>query len=362
LANYRWRFEFTLNGIRYTSAIYKTRAEARKAEAKRREEIENQEIQTDMGFLDLINMRLDHVKAYNSPIHYEHYYYMARRWIKKWGKLFCKQITQKMVQKHVLERSQTSAYAANKDIRYLRAAFNFGKKRGFIDVNPVDGIEFLPVEKKIKYIPPEEDIDKVISVAIPEIQDYLWTIRETMARACEINRLTWDDVNLEQRYVILYKRKKRGSHLTPRKVPMTNKLYEILSRRFSFRHETLPWVFVNIYKDSKTGEIKKGPYNNYRKGIMKTLCIKAGVRDFRFHALRHAGASLMENSNVPIGAIQRILGHENRSTTEIYLHSLDGMERKAIAIYEEVREKSRINSRIDKRKRLTLIVNRSATH
>ena len=52
-----------------------------------------------------------------------------------------------------------------------------------------------------------------------------------MGRVSEINRLTWDDVDLERRYVVLYTRKKRGGHLTPRKVPMTQRLYEVLSRR-----------------------------------------------------------------------------------------------------------------------------------
>ena len=44
---------------------------------------------------------------------------------------------------------------------------------------------------------------------------------------------------------------------------------------------------------------------------MKTLCRKAGVKYFRFHALRRAGASIMDNSNVPIVAIQEILCDQN---------------------------------------------------
>jgi hypothetical protein len=48
----------------------------------------------------------------------------------------------------------------------------------------------------------------------------------------------------------------------------------------------------------------------------------------------------MDQQNVPIGAIQRILGHENRLTTEIYLHSIGDMERKAMAVYESARKKS----------------------
>ena len=43
---------------------------------------------------------------------------------------------------------------------------------------------------------------------------------------------------------------------------------------------------------------------------------------FRFHALRHFGVSLLDQFSVPIGSIQRILGHENRAMTEIYLHAM----------------------------------------
>ena len=77
----------------------------------------------------------------------------------------------------------------------------------------------------------------------------------------------------------------------------------------------------------------EGPYQD-RKKIMGTLCRKVGVRYFRFHALRHYGASVMERANVPIGSIQRILGHENRSTTEIYLHSIGNAEREAMDMFE----------------------------
>jgi hypothetical protein len=51
----------------------------------------------------------------------------------------------------------------------------------------------------------------------------------------------------------------------------------------------------------------------------------------------------MDGNNVPIGDIQRILGHENRATTEIYLHSIGLAERQAIAIYERATENSHTN-------------------
>jgi integrase len=262
-----WRYDFTLTGQRYTEAWFPNKRDALAAEAKRKEELRNpefaspqgpepvaapKETPTGMGFLELVNLRLDHVKAYNSDAHYSDHIYLAKRWVKMWGKLACSEITRGIIEKFVLQRARVSAYVANKEIRYLRATFNFGKKRGYVKVNPADGIDFLPLEKRVKYVPSPEDIDKVIAAADPDTQDYLWTIRETLARVSEINRLTWDEVNLEQRYVILYTRKKKGGHLTPRKVPMTQKLYEILSRRKKERDTSKPWVFLSTHYDRKS--------------------------------------------------------------------------------------------------------------
>jgi integrase len=156
---------------------------------------------------------------------------------------------------------------------------------------------------------------------------------DTMGRIGEINRLAWEDVDLEARYVVLYTRKKKGGHLTPRKIPMTTRLHSMLAKRQKNRDKARPWVFWGRHWSRKAGEFVEGPYQQ-RKRLMATLCREAGVQSFGFHALRHFGASVLERANVPIGSIQRILGHENRTTTEIYLHSIGDAEREAMAIYE----------------------------
>jgi integrase len=348
-----WKYDFQFNKRRYQSSYYRTKTEAREAEAEKRRDLKNPvpipETPTDMAFLTLVNKRLDYLQAYRSNAHYMETKYMARRWVKEWKSKLCSEIDSGEIQCFVLKRRRVSNFTANKEIRYLRSMFNFGVKKRYIERNPTNGVEFLPVEKKVKHIPSQEDIDKVISVATLEVQDYLWTIRDTLGRMSEINRLTWDDVDFKQLTVTLYTRKKRGGHLTPRKVPMTLRLQNILKRRHADRKNDIPWVFWHEFTSSKTRERKIGPYAE-RKKIMRTLCQKAGVRYFRFHALRHASASVMDSKNVPIGAIQRILGHENRTTTEIYLHSIGGSERDAIHALEADSEKSLSNSLTDEKK------------
>ena len=39
----------------------------------------------------------------------------------------------------------------------------------------------------------------------------------------------------------------------------------------------------------------------------------------------------MDSNHVPAGSIQRILGHESRTTTEIYLHKMGEADREAMA-------------------------------
>jgi integrase len=133
---------------------------------------------------------------------------------------------------------------------------------------------------------------------------------------------------------------------------MTLRLHNILKRRHANQKKGIPWVFWHEFTSSKTGEKKIGPFTE-RKRIMHTLCKNSGVRYFRFHAFRHASASVMDSKNVPIGVIQRILGHENRTTTEIYLHSIGATEREAISVLEEESKESLAKSLADNKKGVT---------
>ncbi len=100
IKNKGYRYEFVLKGKRHTKAWFKTKTAAKLAEAKRREELENpdpsvQEEPTDMAFLDLVNIRLDHIQDRKSEIYYEEHVYKARKWVEEWGNLNCGDISKK---------------------------------------------------------------------------------------------------------------------------------------------------------------------------------------------------------------------------------------------------------------------------
>ena len=68
-------------GDQVHGAWFKTKKEAKEAEGKKREELKTparpvkraETTPTDMAFLELVNRRLDYVKAYNSESYYQTY-------------------------------------------------------------------------------------------------------------------------------------------------------------------------------------------------------------------------------------------------------------------------------------------------
>ena len=288
-----------------------------------------------MAFLELVNRRLDYIQAYRAKKYYEDNIYMAKRWIKRWNEMNIDEISPGMIEEYLISlKNQVSAYSANKELRALRALFNFGIKppNRWFSYNPTDGLGFFPVEKLPRYVPPMKDVIKVILAANEEQQDYLWTIALTMGRMSEINHLQWRDVDFANGVVTLYSRKTKGGNLLPRKIPMCSRQKTILERLHKENKTPTPWVFHHTYFSRKTGEWVTGPYKD-RKRMMTTLCKKAGVKYFRFHPLRHFGASMLEKDGVSIKTIQEILGHSNRQTTEIYLHSIEGSDQDALERY-----------------------------
>ncbi|WP_217907617.1 tyrosine-type recombinase/integrase [Desulfosediminicola ganghwensis] len=245
--------------------------------------------------------------------------YHARRWAKRWSGLTCTEITIELITELRDERSKISNQTANKELRHLRSLFNWGIKKGYVQHNPASVVDMMRVEKRKVYVPSQHDIDKVFAVASAEQLDYLWCLRDTLARSREINRLKWEDIDFENNTITLHTRKKKHGTKTPRLIPMTQKLCEVLTRRCDMRSQAIPWVFWHRYYSRNEGKVVTGPYKD-RKRFMRSLCEKAGVKYFRFHPLRHAGASLMENINIPVTHIQEILGHENRKTGKLQKH------------------------------------------
>jgi integrase len=263
-------------------------------------------------FIKLSESRLRDLKKKRSTKFFKENDKLIKNLILIWGSK--KEITRQDVEDYL--HTIKSPFVANIKLRLIKALFNHGIKREWFLYNPAGRVEFMPVKKKRKYIPSREDVKKVLAVVKDEQRNYLLTIINTLARVNEINKLKWSDVYDD--YLVLQTRKAKNSNLKERNIPLNKTLQGIL-------------------KDRKEGYVfsRRGKPYGYRSKFLKNACDKAKVKQFGFHALRHYGASILANANIPLSDIQEILGHEQITTTAIYIQSLKGSVIEAVKKLED---------------------------
>lgn len=298
-----WRYEFWKFGIRHRQAGFPSKEAALLAQAEARKNLKG----TNTDFIGLCESRLKDLERRRTRQHFLENKRLFDNLILRWGKK--KEITRQEVQAYLDEKK--SNYVYNRELRFLKALFNYGLEHELFGNNPAARIKMQSVDSVSKYIPPKEDIEKVLAACTPKQRLYLLAAINTMARIREINRLKWEDVHED--YLILRTRKAKNSNLTARKIPLNETLKKVLT--------SLPKVgeYVFCYSTGK-------PYG-YRSKMLRRSCEKAGVRPFAYHALRHYGASTLANAGVPLTDIQALLGHQRATTTDLYLQTInDGLK------------------------------------
>lgn len=96
----------------------------------------------------LVNKLLDEVRQRLSHEHYMDTVYHPRRWSSRWKDLRCSEISIEMVTQLRNDCSKLSNQTANKELRHLKALFNWGIQNSYTLTNPASKVEMMRVEKK----------------------------------------------------------------------------------------------------------------------------------------------------------------------------------------------------------------------
>lgn len=300
----RWYSKGQHLGIPYCSrAIFLTKKQAGKWERAKKEQIEAEARNPviDMSLKDLLTYRLDELEASRNRFYYEDNKRHAKQILDALGNVQVSQVTKKqvydlfMAEMRRCKRAGLTNHRANAFLVNMRSFFNFGINRlGLEYRNPCAGLAKLPVDRRIKFIPTQEMIDEVISICTPEQAELIRFVDETACRIGEALRVEAKD--FIDAGVVLYTRKAKGSNLTPRVVPIS-------------------CLFLTVF-NSKMFDYKRAP------DFLEAKINKLSQPKWNWHALRHRRASIWANEGKPLIQIMALLGHQNISTTQIYLRSL----------------------------------------
>jgi integrase len=235
---------------------------------------------------------------------------------------------QKDIKDRKLKKIENGSCVANRDLKEFKALYNWCIRQDLFLKNPCHNIESYPEQTSARYVPPAEDINKVLLAADREDMDLIMTLYHTAGRTSEVLNLTWEDVNFERRWVRLWTRKRRGGELQEDKLAMTDTLHDVLKRRWDNRDKNTAYVFHNP-DGTRLTYIQK-------RYTMKKLCRKAGVKVFGFHAIRHHVASILADSGkASLNQIQKMLRHRRTTTTDNYIKTLDPQLRQVANVLDE---------------------------
>ena len=132
----------------------------------------------------------------------------------------------------------------------------------------------------------------------------------TGLRQGEIVNLTWDDVMLDKRKIIV--RSKGGFHTKTgkmRTIPINSELHTLLSE--------IPGKTGLVFKQSD-GKPYRGEFvsKQYKKAIREC---KLNPK-LHFHSLRHTFGSYLVEQGVSLFHVQQLMGHSSPYVTQIYAH------------------------------------------
>ena len=72
------------------------------------------------------------------------------------------------------------------------------------------------------------------------------------------------------------------------------------------------------------------PFETKPAGSFRTALKRAGIKDFRFHDLRHTSASYLIMRGASLKSVQQQLGHTTLKMTERYAHLSDQFQREEV--------------------------------
>ena len=232
-------------------------------------------------------------------------------------------------------RAGIAARTASRRLSCLRQFYRFLLTDGRRDDDPTAPVESPTLPRTLPGVLSEEEVERLLAAACPQdeaaddssrreadglrLRAMVELLYGSGLRVSELVSLPLQAVSAETRTLLV-----RGKGEKERLVPLGGPARQALDAYLAVRDRHLgggapsPWLFPS--------RGASGHLTRHRLGqMLKALAREAGLEPGRVspHALRHAFASHLLAHGADLRAVQKMLGHADIATTEIYTHVLD---------------------------------------
>jgi integrase/recombinase XerD len=220
----------------------------------------------------------------------------------------------------LLKRQGLSTKTVVRNVVAIRTFFKFLIQEGFLEFNPVEGLESPKVAKTLPKILSLKEVEQLLEQPNPQTplgtrdRAMLELLYATGMRVSELTQLPTHQINLEGGYVLVY-----GKGSKERIVPLGKEAMKWVDLYLKTAREKLAKG-----RESPTLFINRSGRGMSRQQVWKTLKAygqRAGIRKrITPHLLRHSFASHLLERGADLRSVQMMLGHVDISTTQIYTH------------------------------------------
>jgi integrase len=202
----------------------------------------------------------------------------------------------------VFKWKKLSGATLNRDLACLKTIIHRAILNRMIDRNPIMGVKKFKEYSRNRTISPEE-FKCFLRYCPPHLNSIVQLAFTTGMRCGEILGLRWEQVNLKDKVIVLEATDTKTQE--KREVPLTDELIGIFQRT----PKTLGSPNVFTFRGKAIGTVKTAFSN---------ACRMAGIKDFKFHDLRHCAVTNFRKAGIPDSVIMSISGHKTYAVFRKY--------------------------------------------
>ena len=239
-------------------------------------------------------------------------------------------------------RAGVAARTASRRLSCLRQFYRFLLTDGRRDDDPTAPVDSPTLPRTLPGVLSEEEVERLLDAACPpdttaaasrkreadglRLRAMIELLYGSGLRVTELVSLPLQAVSAETRTLLV-----RGKGDKERIVPLGAPAHRALDAYLAVRERHLAAGAPSRWLFPSRGA--SGHLTRHRLAqMLKTVARNAGIEPGRVspHALRHAFASHLLANGADLRAVQKMLGHADIATTEIYTHVLDERLRRLV--------------------------------
>ena len=206
----------------------------------------------------------------------------------------------------------------NRKISTLRTFYKYCLRENLIEKSPMTGIKALKLPKTLVKFVTETDINKVSfgdGDDFPTCRDRLLfeLLYQTGMRQAELRGLKDGDVDKMDMQLKIH-----GKRNKDRMVPLSREMIQLIVQYQAMRDATFTDKAERLLLNDRGGEMTPSfVYNKVHHMLEGVTTLKQKSP----HVLRHTFATHLLDEGASLVAIQKLLGHKDLATTQIYAHN-----------------------------------------